>query len=75
MKSSVQKDNLGTPFVTFPELMRRLSTSRITLNKQIASGVIPFIELPGRKRHLFHWPTIEAILLKHQHERPTPINR
>jgi len=52
-------------FITENELLGRLPISRRTLFKWRANGNIPCIKLGGR-RLLFHWPSVEAALLRHQ---------
>lgn len=53
-------------FITEPELLRRLPVSRRTLFKWRASGKIPFVRVPGSRLVRFHWPSIEAALLRMQ---------
>ena len=53
-------------FIDEKELLKRLPVSRRTLFNWRATGKIPFVRLGGR-RVLFHWPSIEAALLRKQH--------
>ena len=59
-----------TPDVSSPdflderELLRLLPISRRTLCVWIANSQIPVVKINGR--NLFHWPSIEAALLKLQ---------
>ena len=56
----------GEPgFINEKELLKRLPVSRRTLFSWRTSGKIPFVRLGGR-RVLFHWPSIEAALLRNQ---------
>lgn len=53
-------------FINEKTLLKRLPVSRRTLFSWRAKGKIPFVRLGGR-RVLFHWPSIEAALLRNQH--------
>jgi len=56
----------GEPgFINEKELLKRLPVSRRTLFSWRTTGKIPFVRLGGR-RVLFHWPSIEAALLRKQ---------
>lgn len=56
----------GVPgFINEKELLKRLPVSRRTLFNWRATGKIPFVRLGGR-RVLFHWPSVEAALLRKQ---------
>jgi len=52
-------------FIDEKELLRRLPVSRRTLFAYRNSGKIPSVRLGGR-RILFHWPSVEAALLRQQ---------
>jgi hypothetical protein len=54
-----------TDFINEKELMARLPMSRRTLFAWRTSGKIPCVRLGGR-RILFHWPSVEAALLRYQ---------
>lgn len=54
-----------TGFIDEKELLRRLPVSRRTLFTWRETGKIPFVRLGGR-RVLFHWPSVEAALLRMQ---------
>ena len=54
-------------FITETELLRRLPVSRRTLFGWRTSGKIPFVRVSGR-RIIFHWPSVEAALLRQQKE-------
>ena len=51
-------------FLDEKQILTRVPVSRRTLFNLRASGKIPFVRL-GR-RNLFHWPSVEAALLRHQ---------
>ena len=57
--------NTTPDFINEQELLRRLPVSRRTLFSWRMTGKIPFVRLGGR-RVLFHWPSIEAALLRKQ---------
>ena len=52
-------------FINEKQLLERLPVSRRTLFAWRKSGKIPYVQLGGR-RILFHWPSVEATLLRHQ---------
>jgi hypothetical protein len=52
-------------FINERELLRNLPVSRRTLWNYRATGKIPFVRLGGR-RILYHWPSVEAALLRNQ---------
>jgi hypothetical protein len=52
-------------FIDEKELLKRLPVSRRTLFAYRNSGKIPCVRLGGR-RILFHWPSVEAALLRQQ---------
>ena len=53
-------------FIDQKLLLARLPISRRTLFNWRTTGKIPCVRLGGR-RILFHWPSVEAALLRHQH--------
>ena len=53
-------------FIDEKQLLARLPVSRRTLFNWRTTGKIPCVRLGGR-RILFHWPSVEAALLRHQH--------
>jgi predicted site-specific integrase-resolvase len=55
----------NSEFITQIELAKRIPVSRRTLFNWRASGKIPAVCLGGRKL-LFHWPSVEAALLRQQ---------
>jgi predicted DNA-binding transcriptional regulator AlpA len=52
-------------FIDQKQLLARLPISRRTLFNWRTSGTIPCVRLGGR-RILFHWPSVEAALLRYQ---------
>jgi len=54
-----------TNFIDEKELLKRLPVSRRTLFSWRTTGKIPFVRLGGR-RVLFHWPSVEAAMLRMQ---------
>jgi hypothetical protein len=52
-------------FIDQKQLLARLPISRRTLFNWRTTGIIPCVRLGGR-RILFHWPSVEAALLRHQ---------
>jgi len=56
----------NTPgFIDEKEMLLRLPISRRTLFSWRTSGKIPYVNCGGR-RILFHWPSVEAALLRLQ---------
>ena len=53
-------------FLNQKQLLARLPISRRTLFNWRMTGKIPCVRL-DRRRLLFHWPSVEAALLRHQH--------
>jgi len=51
-------------FITEMELLEKLKVSRRTVFSWRMAGKIPTVKL-GR-RTLYHWPSVEAALLRHQ---------
>lgn len=52
-------------FIDEMELLKRLPVSRRTLFNWRTTGKIPCVR-PGGRRILFHWPSVEAALLRQQ---------
>ena len=55
----------GAGFINQKQLLARLPISRRTLFNWRTTGKIPCVQLGGC-RILFHWPSVEAALLRHQ---------
>ena len=69
--SGIRDEQSQTPagevgFIDEKQLLARLPVSRRTLFNWRTTGIIPCVRLGGR-RILFHWPSVEAALLRHQH--------
>lgn len=54
-------------FIDTRELQRRVAMSRRALYDWRISGKLPFVRV-GKRRLLFHWPSVEAALLRFQKE-------
>jgi len=52
-------------FITAQELIRRIPMGRGALRARMRAGIIPYVQLGGRKYH-FHWPTVTNAILRHQ---------
>lgn len=53
-------------FIDFPELAKRIPMCERSLREAIRRGRIPSIRLPGARRVMFHWPTVQETLLRLQ---------
>jgi predicted site-specific integrase-resolvase len=53
-------------FIDEKQLLARLPICRRTLFNWRTSGKIPCVQI-SRRRILFHWPSVEAALLRYQH--------
>jgi hypothetical protein len=60
-----QTPAVETGFINQKQLLARLPISRRTLFNWRTTGKIPCVRLGG-SRILFHWPSVEAALLRHQ---------
>jgi hypothetical protein len=56
----------GASFINQKQLLALLPISRRALFNWRKTGKIPCVRLGG-SRILFHWPSVEAALLRHQH--------
>lgn len=63
MQLTAQPNAAG--FINEKELLRRLPVSRRTIFAWRKSGKLPCVLFYGR-RVLFHWPSVEAALLRQQ---------
>jgi predicted DNA-binding transcriptional regulator AlpA len=63
--STVTTPSSEAGFINQKQLLARLPISRRTLFNWRTTGKIPCVRLGGR-RILFHWPSVEAALLRHQ---------
>ena len=64
-ESRIESDKELKAFIDEKQLLVRLPVSRRTLFNWRAAGKIPSVRLGGR-RVLFHWPSVEAALLRMQ---------
>lgn len=62
---NVTHDNYMDGFLTEPQARARVHVSRRTFDRWRAEGRIPTVKA-GKRRVLFHWPSVEAALLKLQ---------
>jgi len=51
-------------FIDEKELLRRIPVSRRTAYTWVQTGKLPCVKISRRK--LFHWPSVEAALLRQQ---------
>ena len=64
-RESDRAPSTAAGFLNQKQLLARLPISRRTLFNWRTSGKIPCVR-PGGRRILFHWPSVEAALLRHQ---------
>jgi hypothetical protein len=68
MKKQMQPGTPPNPvpagLIDEPEILKRVPVSRRTWGNWKAKGIVPFIRI-GR-RCLYHWPSVEAALLRRQ---------
>jgi len=57
---------LPRKFIDFPELARHVPLCERSLREAIRRGRIPSIRLPGARRVMFHWDSVQAALLRMQ---------
>ena len=61
-----QNESATTPgFIDFATLRPRVPLCDRALREKIRKGIIPSVLLPGSRKRLFHWPTVQAALLRH----------
>jgi hypothetical protein len=48
------------------EVLARVPVARRTFYDWRKKGLIPFIRIPGSRRILYHWPSVEMALLRLQ---------
>lgn len=53
-------------FITFAELAQNVPLCERSLREAIRRGRIPSIRLPGARRVMFHWPSVQEALLRMQ---------
>ena len=70
MQMDITEQTPATPNLTgFSEenqILTLLKVSRRTLKNWRDRGLIPFIRLPGGRRILYHWPSVERAILRMQ---------
>jgi hypothetical protein len=64
-KRAFESDRELNTFLDEKQILARLPVSRRTLFSWRTTGKIPYVRLGGR-RVLFHWPSVEAALLRMQ---------
>jgi len=57
---------LQPQFINFAELSRHVPLCERSLREAIRRGQIPSIRLPGGRRVVFHWDSVQAALLRMQ---------
>jgi predicted site-specific integrase-resolvase len=53
-------------FQSESEILPHVGVSRRTLKNWRDRGLIPFVRLPGSRLIKYHWPSVEAALLRQQ---------
>lgn len=53
-------------FLSFEQILPRLPVGARLAREWTRTGIIPSIRLPGSRRVLFHWPSVESALLRRQ---------
>ena len=53
-------------FIDFAELARHVPLCERSLREAIRRGRIPSIRLPGARRVMFHWDSVQSALLRMQ---------
>jgi hypothetical protein len=53
-------------FIDFESLLARVPMCERSLREAVRKGYIPSIVLPGARKRLFHWPSVEAALRRQQ---------
>jgi len=53
-------------FLDFDQLLPRLRVCERSAREWTRQGLIPSIRLPGSRRVLYHWPSVERALLRLQ---------
>jgi len=61
-----ETERFASGFLSEAELLKRLPVCRRTLTSWRRRGQIPFVRLPGSRRVIYHWQSIEAALLRMQ---------
>ena len=53
-------------FLSFEQLLPKLPVCARSAREWTRTGVLPSIRLPGSRRRLYHWPSVEQALLRRQ---------
>ena len=64
--ASQQATSGETGFIDEKQLLKLLPVSRRTLWQWRETGKIPCVRVPGGRRVLFHWESVQAALLRLQ---------
>jgi hypothetical protein len=56
----------GGDWLTEIEILKRIPVCRRTIKDWRDAGTLPYVRLPGSRRVIYHWPTVEGALLRHQ---------
>jgi predicted site-specific integrase-resolvase len=70
MKELTEYAGEESGFINEKQLLARLPVARRTLANWRKMGRIPFVKLPGSRRVLYHWKSVEAALLRMQRNSP-----
>jgi hypothetical protein len=63
---SLQQADADGSFIDFKNLNARLPYSPRALREIVRKGIIPSIVMPGGRKRVFHWPSVEAALKRRQ---------
>ena len=64
--NSIEKKAVPAGFLDFVGLLLAVPLGERTLRTEIKKGHIPAIKMPGGRRLLFHWPSVEKALIRYQ---------
>jgi predicted site-specific integrase-resolvase len=53
-------------FLSEIQILPRVGISRRTMKNWRDRGLIPFVRLPGSRLVKYHWPSVEAAILRQQ---------
>jgi hypothetical protein len=57
---------VGEGFLSFEQLLPKLPVGDRSAREWTRRGILPSIRLPGSRRVLYHWPSVERALLRLQ---------
>lgn len=63
---TLQQVAILAAFIDFTELAKRVPLCERSLREAVRRGKIPSIKLPGARRVMFHWDSVQAALLRMQ---------